>query len=661
MSGAGEKHDVKAWFTSAELAALALPGLSKAKRKINEKAAAECWALREDGGGQPLARPRAGRGGGLEYHVDLLPAVARLELVRRGMVVEGAEQAAKAPQTALTRSWAWFEGQSAKVKAEAEHRAAIIARVEAYEAGRLTRSTAIALVASEANLASSTLWGWLSQIEGVDACDRLPHLAPRRQGGGAEAEVDAGAWQFLISDYLRPEKPTFASCYQRCLVDYAEPRGLQLPHRKTLYRKLEREIDGRLLIARREGAEALRRTLPPQQRTVAASHAMALVNIDGHKWDVFVRFPDGRIARPIMVAIQDVFSRKILSWRIDQTENAVLTRLAFADLFRDHGIPAGCLMDNGRAFASKWITGGAATRFRFKIKAEEPTGLLTALGVRIHWATPYRGQSKPIERAFRDLCDSVAKHPSFAGAYTGNRPDAKPENYGSKAIDFDLFQAVVKRGIEMHNAKLGRRTETAHGQSFDDVFAASYAASPIGRATPEQLRMALLTAEELRADRATGAITLMGNRYWAPEMAQLAGQKITVRFDPDDLTQSVHVYDKAGRFLATAPVWEQTGFLDAGAARARARLEGDLKKAVKRQEEVADLLRAEELARLIPAHDDEQPEPLQPTIVRPVRHRGMTAAALKSAPVATPTAAPAPTPMIDRFAQAVRHLRVVED
>jgi putative transposase len=76
----------------------------------------------------------------------------------------------------------------------------------------------------------------------------------------------------------------------------------------------------------------------------------------------------------------------------------------------------------------------------------------------------------------------------------------------------------------------------------------------------------------------SGAITLFGNRYWSPELSAIAGKKVTVRFDPDDLTQPVHVYDRAGRFLATVPVLEQTGFLDAGAAQQRARQERELRK-----------------------------------------------------------------------------------
>src|SRR3546814_11612024 len=72
-----------------------------------------------------------------------------------------------------------------------------------------------------------------------------------------------------------------------------------------------------------------------------------------------------------------------------------------------------------------------------------------------------RGQSKPIERAWRDFCDTIAKHPVFAGAYTGNKPDAKPENYGSHAVPLALFRAVFAREIAGPNAGQGRRTEIA--------------------------------------------------------------------------------------------------------------------------------------------------------------------------------------------------------
>src|SRR3546814_7690418 len=186
----------------------------------------------------------------------------------------------------------------------------------------MTRSSAVASVAGMEAVSSSTLWNWQRLIDGVAASDRLPHLAPRRQGGGKEAESDPDAWQFLVSDYLRPSQPPFSECYYRLRDEYAPLHGITVPHNRTLQRKLEREIDPRLVIAKRQGADALLQPLPPQKRTVAHLHAMEIVNIDGHKFDVFVRFPDGTHGRPIMVAIQELLRRKILAWRIALSETA---------------------------------------------------------------------------------------------------------------------------------------------------------------------------------------------------------------------------------------------------------------------------------------------------------------------------------------------------
>lgn len=620
-----EGPTVDLWLSAQELADAQLPGIPKNKRKVNELAARDRWAFRCAPDGTELARSRKGRGGGLEYHVDLLPPSARAKVLERFSPTT--DNASTAP-TGEGSIWSWYEQQSDKTKLEATRRLTVINAVEAGAAAGLTRSAAVAGAAAHYSVSPSTLWNWISLADGVAPSDRLAHLAPRRVGGGKECEVDHTLWTELLSDYLRLEEPTWESCYYRA-ARKAKAAGIALPASRTLFRKMEREVDPLVRIKRRKGREAHKVTMPPQTRSVADLHALEIVNIDGHKWDVFVKWPGrDKPFRPIMVAIQDVYSRKILAWRIDESENAVTTRLVFADLFRDYGIPKTCILDNGRAFASKWITGGAKTRYRFKIRPDDPIGLLPALGVKPQFATPYHGQAKPIERAFRDLSDSVAKHPAFAGAYTGRHTQAQPENYASKAIDLDVFMGILRSEIAAHNAKEGRRTEMANGRSFDQVFAESYVSAPIGKATPEQLRMALLTAaDNIRTHRKDGSIRVEGNIYFCDKLAEMPATPVVVRFDPDNLHSEIHVYSRDGRFIATAPVWEAAGFADMAAANRLKKVRKDWRKKTKVAEEAMDLLDATELAATMPIFT--APDVPAPTVVRPVRQRGNTAAALQ--------------------------------
>ena len=220
------------------------------------------------------------------------------------------------------------------------------------------------------------------------------------------------------------------------------------------------------------------------------------------------------------------------------------------------------------------------------------------------------------------------------GAYCGNSPLAKPENHGSRAMAWDEFAAHVARGIAAHNAQLGRRGRHYRGRSFDAVFAESYAAAPIGRASPEQLRMALLAAEQVSVDRRTGEVALFGNRYWSEACGLLRGQRVTVRFDPDNLMTEVHLYGRDGRFLTSAAVIADTGFLDAGAAKEAAKRLADYRRRIRDAADAEQLLDAERVARLqadAPSFDGLRMSGTlpAPAVLRPVRHRGQVAAALR--------------------------------
>ncbi len=279
----------------------------------------------------------------------------------------------------------------------------------------------------------------------------------------------------------------------------------------------------------RKGAEAVKQKTPTPRRSRAHFHAMEAVNMDGHQCNVFVEFEDGTVTRPMLVGIQDLCSGLFVSTRVDRSENWHIVRLAIGDMVRDYGIPEHIYLDNGRAFAAKGITGRVPNRFRFKVRKEDPQGLLPSLGVNVHWTLPYNGRAKPIERAWREISERIAKHPICEGAYTGPNVTAKPENYGSKAVPIAQFRQLVADEIAFFNAREGRRTETAAGRSYLATFNESMAlpTTLVKCPTLEQTRLWLLAAESQKVRTHTGEMVLYGNRFHHPALADHRGETMT--------------------------------------------------------------------------------------------------------------------------------------
>lgn len=610
------------WWTAAEIADAGLPDLPGSKRGVQFVAERQGWAS-----DPRRARLRGGKGRAWEYHWTLFPHRAQAALI-----FSAPRSEAPAKPAGLDRdreeAWAEYARLPASAKDKAAQRLQALDLVAGLEAAGTTRQLAIDEVSRRTGAAPRTIWGWLALVDGLRRDDWLAWLAPRYARGDAasglrRSEIDPAFGDLIKADYLRLEQPSLTSVYDRC-VRIAQAKGIPTVPIHTVRRWIERTVSPTALTLGRKGVEALKRMRPAQERDKTALHAMEAVNSDFHRFDLFVQFPAGpggqkaEIGRPQMVAMQDIYSGRLLAWRVDRSANSQAVQLCIGDMIERWGIPEHVLLDNGREFAAKTITGGTKTRFRFRVREDDMSGLLTSLGCQIHWATPYSGQSKPIERAFRDLCDRVAKHPAFAGAWTGNRPEAKPENYASAAVPLERFLAVLSEEIELHNARQGRRSETAYGRSFAEVFDESYASAPIRKATAEQRRLWLMGAEGIRANGRTGQVQFMGNRYWADWMSQIAGQRIVARFDRAALWDGLHIYSLADAYLGFAPCLVKAGFFDIDDARSHQKAFKAWKSAQRaelaahRQLTAADV--ADELAQL----PGTAPARVEATVIRPI-------------------------------------------
>lgn len=624
------------WFNAGELAGL--PGLPGTDRGIRKIAKRNAWRFRK--------RPK---GKGLEYHITSLPSGAQAALLVRqsgafshseNNTPDGpaatrprgrspaSEKQGPAPASYSSESlWRQFEAQPQRAKdVAAERLAAVQAALQLIEQGTPARD-AWRSAGRDAGVGRSTVQRWYAQCRDYERADWLAALAPRYGKAVQRAGISTEAWDYFRADYLRPEQSSIAACYDRMLAA-AESHGWDVPSRRTVERRVgEIPLPERVLM--REGEHALMRLYPPMQRSVADLHALEWINGDGYQHNVFVRFPDGTVARPKTWVWQDVYSRRILAWRTDQTEHTDVIRQSVGDLIETYGIPHHATIDNTRAAANKWLSGGVPHRYRFRVREEDPHGLFKTLDIAVHWTSIHHGkghgQAKPVERAFGvgGLGEFVDRHPALAGAYTGASVDAKPDNYGARAVDLAEFLEVLAQGIRAWNARKGRKTEICAGRlSFDDAFAASYATAPVRKATAEQRRLWMLSAEAQRVDRqgrikldAGGALGLGRNYYFCDALAEHAGGKVVARFDPERLHESVHVYTLDNRYIGEAECTVTAGFGDSEAGRRYNRARREWVRARKAAAAAQQRMTAEEAARLLP--ESAEPDLPETNVVRP--------------------------------------------
>ncbi len=606
----------KEWFSPVELAGLSgVPGTERGIRKAAER---ETWKAK-----------KKDKGKGYEYHISSLPFETQTELTKQFIETQPSQE--KPISKTINDDfnydqedlWANYERKKDTQKSKAKHKLnAILTALQLIDHG--TSSTKAWNQAAKAyKVNRSTLYGWYNGrkhagrfshgVKDYDRVDWLAALIPHHAGKVFAAEFTEQAWEVFKADYLRLEQPELAACYHR-LERSAEEHGWIIPCMRTVERKVKNEIVKTTLIFLREGEHALLDLYPALERTVKSLHALEWINGDGYYHNVFVLWPDGAINRPKTWFWQDVYSRMILSHRTDQSENTDMLRLSYGDSVEKYGIGDHATIDNTRAAANKWMTGGVPNRYRFKVKEDDPLGIFPLLGVQVHWTSVNfghgHGQAKPVERVFGKggFGEYVDKHPAFAGAYTGNNPNAKPENYASKAIPLETFLRVLAEEVIAWNKREGRRTEMCDGKySFEQVFNKSYEQSTIRKATAEQRRLWLLAAEAVRVAK-DGSVTLDAgkasgigkNRYHSDSLYDYAGQKIVARFDPDNLHKEIHIYSLDGSYITVASCFEAAGFGDTQAARSHNRARREMVKANKTIAKAETRMDALEVAEFLP-------------------------------------------------------------
>ena len=619
------------WISAQQLAVLET--MPSSPQGVNKKARAGNWEKRQVQGI---------RGVGYEYAFSSLPQATQAELLLKQSAVE-IDNVSETPCARKELNylpeviWKPYEKATDKQREHAKAKLVPLHKLDDLVRNGLELMTALDAVAEECDIAKGSLKRWYYQVRSFERPDWLPLLIAKHNNkkSGKEAAFTEEAWEAFKADYFRNEQPQFGSCYER-LKRAARENGWNIPSASSIKRKIEREVPKLVQVQLREGDHAVMQYYPSMRRTVAEIEALEWINGDGYQHNVFVRWHNGEIVRPKTWIWQDIRTRKILAYRVDLSENSDTIRLSLMDLIWKYGIPKKCTIDNTRAAANKWMTGGVKNRYRFKVKEDDVTGIIPMLGIELLWTSVQfgkgHGQAKPIERAFSHggLGELVDKHPSLAGFYAGENVYNKPDNYngGKDGVDYDTFILAIEDGIRTFNEREGRQTEICQGiYSFSQVFERDYKQAHIRKASAEQMRFLMLMSEAvtLRKDgtfelEAGGKVNNRKNRYLASELIATAHRKVVVKFDPQDLHNKVWVYGLDGVFLAEAKCTDAVAFGDKAKGREHDKARKQMVKAVKAQAKATLTMNAQEAARYQPQFEEEVP--LEPKIIELFRQEG---------------------------------------
>lgn len=622
------------WFSASELAGVV--GMPSSPQGVNKKAKQENWVKQQRNGVQGKA---------YEYHLHSLPPETQKQLQLNQVRALKAAQLTteKPPNTAL---WAEFEGESGAKKAKAEAKCkAVLALKNALAFNPIEQ--ALVEVAAQFDISEGSLKNWYYKVKAYPESDWLALLLNRSGKGKTKelADFTPEAWLYFKGDYLRESKPSFATCYYRLQLAAAQ-KGWTIPSEKTVRRRLNKEVDILSQTLLREGEYAVQSLFPHQVRTVEHLAALEIINGDGYQHNVWVHWdednPEARPIRPKTWYWQDVRTRRILAYVVDDSENADQLRMSLKIVLEKYGLPRQLTLDNTVAASNKQLSGYSKNRKRFKQvagseidpttgKPREVKGIFEMLGLTISRTDIIcgrgNGQAKPIERCFQELEELIDKHLDFQGYYTGSGPQDKPDDYQCKVgIDKATFLKRVEEGIKAYNARPNRKNEICQGKySCDEVWQRDFPLASVRKPTVSQLAMLMMVAESTKLEKrnglANGAFKIKAggakfkggyNRYAADELIGSTLDHVTVRFDPYRLHDEVYVFDSQDRFLCKAQCIDKVAFDSAEMARQHKREKAKMVSAVKAKARAVERMNAIEMASHTP--ELEEIEEVKPII-----------------------------------------------
>lgn len=491
-------------------------------------------------------------GNHVEFHLSDLPADVRLAYVQRQLAGLNLEAGTYDEAAHMV-----FMEAAPPRRARAARKAEIAADLLAM--GKLMpwaeRVVIIQRKYGKKGTSKPRLMALLNMVQGVDPINFAPALLDNNILGPERREITPKAWQFFMTLIAGagPEWPLVSAW--RDVRDVAQLEGWYWPSYITVWRRWQELPEAQRQEARHGTAAAVKTLSMPALRDKTSISALEWVSLDGRTQDFWVDAGDGRAIRPIMLALIDVASNKVLDFELALSENAAGTVRLIKRTCETYGVFDRLYTDNGSAFAGHLVAGGNPFKFRNAktVDAVQPLGICKIMGINLTFALPANAQAKIAERTFATLSRVIDDRPEFKGAHAGHKAGASPDAKVTP-VPIDLAMSVIQREIKRHNSEGGRRSQGARGRSYDQVFAHMVQSRAKRQPTMRQLYLAGLVWKPVSVDR-LGRIVVNGWTYGEADTQEKLlrfhgkDQQILLGRDPYDFSAPAIAYDAAGHFI----------------------------------------------------------------------------------------------------------------
>ncbi|WP_334128248.1 Mu transposase C-terminal domain-containing protein [Sneathiella sp.] len=563
---------IAAWYTAAEIADLNIPGLPTTRQGVMRLVEVEQWQAE-----RTRCRPRAGQGGGVEYHISLLPAAAQsllaLRSLKAGMSPVPLPEAPPVT-TELPRR--------ACVKRDAKM--AVLALYDAYAAEsrdtvEMTRY-AFTILYNDRNIPAVQKWvyeaikrvsisslkNWL-RLRDAGKISALGGQYGNRRGTSLfDTAFDGAVAKFIAAHIIHQPHLTAAHIRDLLRDEFGEMWSVgddlrSIPNIRSLQRWMGQW--------KKENAEILMKITDPDRwknkYLAAPGTANAWVNAPNQLWEIDASPADALCldGRQNIYCVIDVYTRR-MKVLVSRTPATVSSLLLIRQAIMDWGVPEIIRTDNGSDFTSHAF-----------VRA------LTSLGIRQDVAAPFTPEHKgTVERAIGTLqrgCMPLL--PGFIGHNVTDRKAIEARRaFAQRLGEKDAKAFTIELTADQLQDRINQWVENKYhhnphkGLSGDTPWA-KYNAwhGSVKRIENEDiLHILLAEVPGVSGIRTVGkkGVSVENNFYWS-NLLQV-GQKVHVRFDPTDLGRIYCFTEDQSEFICAATNAELMG-IDPIAAAATAK------------------------------------------------------------------------------------------